>query len=254
MWDNVLMEIKEGVAIVTINRPKQLNALSYDVMRDLGSCAAKIKEDDTIKAVILTGAGDKAFVAGADVEMMMNLDPAPALDFVLFGQQVIAALEALPQPFIGAINGFCLGGGNELALACDIRVASKKAKFGQPEVGLGVCPGWGGTQRLPRLIGLSWAKYLDFTGDIIDAETALGLGLVNFVTEPEALMDKAIEIAGKIVKQRAFAVRQTKLCIRRGLEASLPTAMGFEGQAFALCFAHPDRKEAMTAFINKTKK
>lgn len=172
MWNTVLLERTGSLAIITINRPQQLNALSYDVMRDLEGCAASVKGDDSIKAVILTGAGEKAFVAGADVDMMKDLEPDQALEFVLFGQKVIADLEALPQPLIGAINGFSLGGGNELALACDIRVASARAKFGQPEVSLGVCPGWGATQRLPRLIGPSRAKYLDFTGDIIDAETA----------------------------------------------------------------------------------
>jgi Enoyl-CoA hydratase/carnithine racemase len=254
MWETVLMEVKEGVAIVKINRPKQLNALNDQVMRDLGACVAKIRDDASIKVVIVTGEGDRAFVAGADIALMSAMGAQQGLEWAQLGQRVFSELEGLPQPVIAAINGFALGGGNELSMACDIRVASTKAKFGQPEVGLGITPGYGGTQRLPRLIGLGRAKYLNFTADIIDAATALDWGLVDFVVEPEALMDKAMEVAGKIIKQRNFAVQQAKQCIRRGMESSLPAGLEFEAQAFGLCFCHPDQKEAMTAFVNKSKK
>ncbi len=254
MWETVLMEVNEGVALVKINRPKQLNALNRQVMLDLGACVAQIRDDASIKVVIVTGEGDRAFVAGADISLMQNLNPQEGLEWAVLGQKVFLELEELPQPVIAAINGFALGGGNELSMSCDIRVASSKAKFGQPEVGLGITPGYGGTQRLPRLIGVGKAKYLNYTADIIDAATALEWGLVDFVVEPEALMDKAMDIARKIMKQRNFAVRQAKQCIRRGLEASLPTGLEFEAQAFGLCFTHPDQKEAMTAFVNKNKK
>ena len=255
MWETVAMEVQQGVAIVKINRPQQLNALNEQVVRDLGACIAQIEKDEaTIDIVILTGEGDRSFVAGADISVMAKLDPQGAAPFSRLGQDAFQALAALPQPVIAAINGFALGGGNELSMSCDIRIASDKAKFGQPEVGLGITPGYGGTQRLPRLIGLGRAKYLNFTGDIIDAETALKWGLVDFVVPAAELMDKAMEMARKMQKQRRFALRQIKQCIRRGLESSLPAALEFETQAFGLCFTHPDQKEAMTAFVNKSKK
>ena len=255
MWETVTMDVQEGVAIVKINRPKQLNALNEQVVRDLAACVAQIEKDqDKIDVVILTGEGDRAFVAGADISVMAQLGPIEGMAFSRLGQDTFQALSALPQPVIGAINGFALGGGNELSMSCDIRIASDKAKFGQPEVGLGIPPGYGGTQRLPRLIGIGLAKYLDFTADIIDAETALKWGLVDFVVPAAELMDKAMEMARKMQKQRRFALRQIKQCIRRGLEAPLPVALEFETQAFGMCFTHPDQKEAMTAFVNKSKK
>ena len=255
MWENVTMEIVEGIAIVKINRPKQLNALNAQVVQDLCACVAQIEKDkDVIDVVILTGEGDRAFVAGADIAVMSQLDPQEAVSFSRLGQVTLQALAALPQPVIAAINGFALGGGNELSMACDIRVASDKAKFGQPEVGLGIVPAYGGTQRLPRLLGFGLAKYLNFTGEIIDAETALKWGLVDFVFPAAELMDKVMEMARKMQKQRRFALRQIKQCMRMGLESSLPTALEFETQSFGMCFTHPDQKEAMTAFVNKSKK
>ena len=254
MWETILMDVQDSVAVVKINRPKQLNALNMQVMQDLGACIAKIRNDDSINVVIVTGEGDRAFVAGADIAYMQDLTAQQGLEWAEMGQRVFLELEELPQPVIGAINGFALGGGNELSMSCDIRIASSKAKFGQPEVGLGIVPGYGGTQRLPRLIGLGKAKFLDYTAEIIDAQTALAWGLVDFVVEPEELMDKAMEIARKITKQRQFAVRQAKQCVRRGLESSLPAGLEFEAQAFGMCFTHPDQRDAMTAFVNKSKK
>jgi enoyl-CoA hydratase len=255
MWETVTMEVQQGIAIVKINRPKQLNALNEQVLRDLGACVDHIKnEQASIDVVILTGEGDRAFVAGADIAFMANLTPLEAIEFSRLGQATFRHLAALPQPVIAAINGFALGGGNELSMCCDIRIASDKAKFGQPEVGLGIIPGYGGTQRLPRLIGLGLAKYLNLSADIIDAETALRWGLVEFVVPAAELMDRALAMARKIQQQRKFAVRQVKLCIRRGLEAPLATALEFETEAFGMCFTDPDQKEAMTAFVNKSKK
>lgn len=255
MWETVLLEVQEGVAIVKINRPKQLNALSEQVIRDLAGCIAQIEKDqDKIDVVIVTGAGDRAFVAGADISLMAQLTPKEGMAFSRLGQDTFLALSNLPMPVIAAVNGFALGGGNELSMACDIRIASDKAKFGQPEVGLGITPGYGGTQRLPRLIGLGLAKYLNFTADIVDAETALKWGLVDFVVPGEELMAKALEMAHKMQKQRRFALRQIKLCMRHGMESSLTAALEFETQAFCGCFTDPDQKDAMTAFVNKSKK
>ncbi len=254
MWETVLMDVAEGIATIKINRPKQLNALNDQVMKDLKDCVSKIAVNDTIKVVIITGEGEKSFVAGADIGQMSELNPVEGLAWGQQGQAIFTMIEELPQPVIAAINGFALGGGNELAMACDIRIASEKAKFGQPEVGLGITPGFGGTQRLPRLIGLGRAKYLALSADIIDAQKACEWGLVDFVVAPEELMAKANEVANKIAKQKQFAVQQTKQCVRRGMESSLPAGLEFEAQAFGVCFGHPDQKEGMFAFLNKGKK
>lgn len=253
-WENLILEKEDEIGILKINRPKALNALNSAVMADLEDCLPKIAADPEIKVVIITGEGDRSFVAGADIGQMQPLSPEEGAKWGRQGQAVMTAIENLPQPVIAAVNGFALGGGDELAIACDIRVASTKAKFGQPEVGLGITPGFGGTQRLPRLIGQGRARYLLYTADIIDAQKALEWGLVDFVAEPEALMETAKGIAKKIIKQRQFAVQETKQCALRGIEAPLKTALEFEAQAFGLCFSNPDQKEAMANFLNKGKK
>lgn len=234
MWNTLNLENQDGIAILKINRPKALNALNSDVLDDLLDCTAKIAADKTIHVVVITGEGEKSFVAGADISEMQPLDPVAAATFGRKGQAVMTAIENLPQPVIAAVNGFALGGGNELAIACDIRIASEKAKFGQPEVGLGITPGFGGTQRLPRLIGPGRARYLLYSAEIIDAHKALEFGLVDMVVAPEALMETALGLATKIKKQRPEAVRQTKLCALRGTEAPLTTALEFEAQAFGI--------------------
>ena len=254
MWETVLLEVKEGIAFVKINRPKQLNALNDSVMRDLEACLAQIGKDNSVDVVIITGEGDRSFVAGADISLMCNMDGLQGLEWGRLGQKVFNDIEALPQPVIAAVNGFALGGGCELSMACDIRVASENAKFGQPEVGLGITPGYGGTQRLPRIVGRGRASYLLYTAEVIDAAKAYDFGLVDVLCKHEALMETAIGVAKKIQKQRKFAVQQTKQCVRRGLESSLPAGLEFEAQAFSVCFVHADQKEAMTAFVNKSKK
>ena len=252
-WETLILEKEDGIGILKINRPKALNALNGQVMTDLQNCLPQIAADADIKVLIITGEGDRSFVAGADIGQMQPLDAPAGAAWGRLGQAVMTEIENLPQPVIAAVNGFALGGGDELAIACDIRVASNKAKFGQPEVGLGITPGFGGTQRLPRLVGFGRARYLLYTADIIDAKTALDWGLVDFVVEPEQLMDTAKGIAKKIIKQRNFAVQQTKQCALRGVEAPLKTALEFEAQAFGLCFATQDQKDAMYNFLNKKK-
>lgn len=254
MWETVLMDIVDGIAVVKINRPKQLNAINDQVVADLDACIAALEGNDTVKAVVLTGEGDRAFVAGADIAAMRNMNSEQGRNFCATGQRVFSRLEAFRQPVIAAVNGFALGGGCELAMACDMRVASNKAKFGQPEVGLGITAGYGGTQRMPRLIGPGKSRYLHLTGEIIDAATALAWGLVDFVTEPEELMNTALGIAGKIAKQRQFAVRQAKRALLGSLDMPLAAGLAFESQVCGICFGHPDQREAMTAFLEKSKK
>ncbi|MDR1241294.1 MAG: enoyl-CoA hydratase/isomerase family protein [Deltaproteobacteria bacterium] len=255
MWENLILDVQDGLAFVTLNRTKQLNALNEKLAVELGECADKIiQEQDKIDVVIIAGSGDRAFVAGADIGEMLRMDPQQAIAFARLLHQTNTKLDSLPQPVIASINGFCLGGGNELAIACDIRIASDKSKFGQPEVGLGITPGAGGTQRLPRLIGPGRAKYMDYTGEIIDAKTALEWGLIDILVPEAELKDKVLAVAKKIQSQRRFAVRQVKQCIRLGKDAALEAALEIEVQAFSMCFTHPDRTEAMGAFVNKSKK
>ena len=197
-YNNLIIEINQGLAEVTINRPQALNALNAATIEELTHCFQALEADATVRVVILTGAGGKAFVAGADIAEMLALDPVGARGFARAGQRVFSLIEALSKPVIAAVNGFALGGGCELAMACDIRLASDKAKFGQPEINLGTIPGFAGTQRLPRLVGKGRAKELLLTGDIIDSQEALRIGLVNKVVAADALVATAREMAGKI--------------------------------------------------------
>ena len=253
-WENLILEKADGIGILTINRPKALNALNAAVMYDLIDALPQIAADKEIKVLIITGSGEKSFVAGADIGEMQPMSPEEGAAWGRLGQKVMTTIENLPQPVIAAINGFALGGGDELAIACDIRVASTKARFAQPEVGLGITPGFGGTQRLTRIVAPGRARYMLYTAAMINAATAYDWGLVDFVVEPEELMNKAKEIAALIAKQRQFAVQETKQCALRGVEAPLTTALEFEAQAFGLCFSNPDQKEAMANFLNKGKK
>lgn len=253
-WNTLLLEKQNKVAVLKINRPKALNALNADVLTDLIDCLTKLAADKDVDVIVLTGEGGRSFVAGADISAMQPMDAVESSTFARLGQKVFTMVENMPQPVIAAIPGFALGGGNELAISCDFRIASDKAKFGQPEVGIGVTPGWGGTQRLPRLIGQGKARYILYANDIIDAQTALNWGLVDFVVPHDDLMDKAMEIAGKIAKQSAFAVRQTKLCCLRGIDGPLNVGLELEAQAFGVCFATKDQKDRMQAFLDKSKK
>lgn len=251
-YENVLLEKEDRVAILTINRPKALNALNNDTLLDIKRAIAEIKEDSSIDVLIITGA-DKAFVAGADISFMQPLTAIEGRAFGALGQAVFREIEAMEKPSIAAVNGFALGGGCELAMCCDFRVASTKAKFGQPEVGLGITPGFGGTQRLPRLVGAGMAKQMLYTADIIDAAEALRIGLVNSVVEPEELMDFVKKIAKRIVSKAQVAVRLSKVAATEGMQTDIDRSMTIEADAFGLCFATVDQKEGMSAFVEKRK-
>ncbi len=250
MNEFVRSEVEGGVALVTIDRPEALNALSFAVLTGLEEAFTALKLDSSVRAVILTGKG-KAFVAGADIKGLAVLDCAGARELALRGQRIYGLIDDFPHPVIAAVNGFALGGGCELALACDLRIASDRAKAGQPEVNLGVLPGYGGTQRLGRLIGWSNAKYLVFTGEIIGAERALAMGLFNEVVAPEALLPRCREIAAAILAKAPIAVSYCKQAMNFGAEATLAQGIAHEAELFALAFATADQKEGMRAFFEK---
>jgi enoyl-CoA hydratase len=252
-YENVLLDREERVAILTINRPKALNALNNDTLLEIKSAVLEVKEDSGIDLLIITGAGDKAFVAGADISFMQNLSAMEGRTFGALGQEVFRMIEALEKPVIAAVNGFALGGGCELAMCCDFRIASTSAKFGQPEVGLGITPGFGGTQRLPRLVGTGMAKQMLYTADAIDAKEALRIGLVNSLVEPEELMDFVRKIAKRILSKGQVAVRLSKVAANEGMQTDIDRGMTIEADVFGLCFATSDQKEGMTAFVEKRK-
>ncbi|MGW8192801.1 MAG: enoyl-CoA hydratase-related protein [Desulforhopalus sp.] len=249
--NNILVEKDGAVVTVTINRPKALNALNRETLEEMVSCFTAIGQDESVQVVIVTGAGEKAFVAGADIAHMQSLDAAEGNAFGELGHKAMAAIENLPQPVIAAVNGFALGGGCELAIACDIRIASSNAKFGQPEVNLGVIPGFGGTQRLPRLIGKGLANEILFGGDMIDAEEAYRIGLVNRVVAQDKLLDECRTLADKISSRGPLAVRLCKEAVNNGMEMDLKRACVYEKNLFSLCFASSEQKEGMTAFLEK---
>ena len=248
----VKTEQKGHVAILTIDRPEALNALTADVLRDLGEAIDAVEANDEAYVVILTGAG-RSFVAGADIGEMKPLTAVEGKAWGNAGNDVFLKVENCTKPVIAAINGFALGGGCELAMACDIRLASEKAKFGQPEVGLGITPGFGGTQRLARIVGTGRAMELILTAKTIDAAQAEKIGLVNAVCPPEELMDKAMEMAEMIAAQAQVAVRESKRCVRKGIQTDINTGLAFEAEAFGLCFSTEDQKEGMSAFLEKRK-
>ena len=248
----VTLEKKGAVGIITMNRPEALNALNEEVLRELDAVLDQVEADEELLVAVVTGAG-RSFVAGADIGQMSTLTAVEGKRFGAYGNSVFLKLENLTKPTIAAVNGFALGGGCELSMACDIRVASEKAKFGQPEVGLGITPGFGGTQRLARIVGLSNAMELILTAQVIPAARAKEMGLVSYVTAPEELMDKAMEIANAIAGNAQIAVRQSKAAIRRGLQTDMATGIAYETEAFGLCFSTEDQKDAMKAFVNKEK-
>lgn len=252
-WNNILLEKKEDIAILTINRPKVLNALNEETLREMDEALNQLASDDEIKAVIITGAGEKAFVAGADIAFMQNLTPMEARKFSRLGQSVFSKIENLPKPVIAAVNGFALGGGCELAMACDIRIASQTAKFGQPEVNLGLIAGFGGTQRLTRLVGPGRAKEILFTADMYDADSAFRMGLVNHVVAPEELMNFCTNMAKKIASRGPIAVQLSKEAVNEGLEMDLEKAFIHEANLFAAVFTTEDRDEGISAFLSKRK-
>ncbi len=251
-YKHLILEKEEGIATVTLNRPESLNALNSALLSEINHLFAHLKKDEEVQVVIITGAG-KSFVAGADIGEMSTLTAREANAFGKLGMSAFMAIENFPRPVIAAVNGFALGGGCELSLACDIRYASEKALFGQPEVGLGITPGFGGTQRLPRTVGVAMAKELIYTATNIRADRALEIGLVNKVVPAEDLMDEARKLAKSIIKNSASAVGYAKSAINNGLQADIHTAMDIEAAAFGLCFAAEDQKEGMAAFLEKRK-
>jgi 3-hydroxybutyryl-coA dehydratase len=251
--NTVLFHIDGHIATITINKPQVLNALSTEVLTDLNHALDEVEKAENIYAVIITGAGEKSFVAGADISEMKDKNKAQAAEYGAFGNKVFLRIENFPCPVIAAVNGFALGGGCELAMACDIRIASETARFAQPETGLGITPGFGGTQRLARLVGAGRAKELIYTCRTIKAEEALAIGLVNKVTKPEALMQETLAMAQTICQKAPFAIKQAKAAINKGLQVSIDKALAIETEEFAQCFTTEDQKMAMNAFVKKEK-
>ncbi|MEO0076427.1 MAG: enoyl-CoA hydratase-related protein [candidate division WOR-3 bacterium] len=249
---NIIVTIEDNIAIVKFNRPNVLNALNTETILELEKVIDELSANADVRVIILTGEG-KAFVAGADISEMSKFSSLEARVFAQNGHRVLSKLEDIDKPVIAAINGFALGGGCEIALACDIRIMAETAKIGQPEVNLGIIPGFGGTQRLARLCGAGIAKELIYTGDMIDAQEALRIGLVNKVVPIDKLMETAKEMAKKIMNKGPIAIRMTKTVINRGLDCNLTTAKELEIETFALCFATGEPKEGMQAFLEKRK-
>lgn len=251
--NNLLFEVENNVAVVTINRPKSLNALNSETLQELKQVFTEIEGRKDIKALILTGSGEKSFVAGADISEMVDATAEEGRAMALLAGDAFGKLENMPQVTIAAVNGFALGGGCEIAMACDIRVASENAKFGQPEVGLGILPGFGGTQRLARLVGKGRAKELIFTCDMIDANEAYRIGLANKVAPLAELLDVCKAMAAKILSKGSYAVSLAKSSINTGLDTDIASGLKFEADLFGLSFATADKKEGMTAFLEKRK-
>lgn len=250
MYQTIHYEKQDNIAIVTINRPEALNALNSTVITNLEQVVTTLENDRDIRCMILTGAG-RSFVAGADIGEQCSLDLDGGRRWGQRGSALMRRIEKLEFPTIAAVNGFALGGGCELALSCDIILASEKAKFGQPEVGLGITPGFSGTQRLPRRVGIAKAKELIFSGRMIEADEAKEIGLVNVVYAPEALMDGALEMTKSFAKNAPIAVKYAKACIDRGMQMDIDGGIACENELFAMCFATADQKEGMGAFLEK---
>jgi 3-hydroxypropionyl-coenzyme A dehydratase len=277
------LSIQDEIAIIKINRPEALNAMNVDVIHELSDIIDNMDNNDDVKVVIITGAGERAFCAGADISYMVNITPIEAEKYATAAQMVLNKIENLAKPVIAAVNGFALGGGCELAMVCDIRIASSNSKIGQPEVTIGIPPGWGGTQRLMRLVGPSRAKELVFTGKMISAEQAFQMGLVNKIVSltqdelpPELpredidgqkerslkiakmlntkLVLESISLGKEITKNSQNAIKISKMLINKGMDSDLATGLRLEIYGWALCFAHEDRQTLMSAFLNKSKK
>ena len=245
-------EIQDAVEIITIDRPQALNALNPEVLEEL-KAAFEAVDQSTVRCIVLTGAGEKSFVAGADIASMSKMTKAEGEAFGKLGNDIFMMIEKFPIPVIAAVNGFALGGGNELAMSCDIRICSENALFGQPEVGLGITPGFGGTQRLARLIGPGMAKQITYAALNINAEEALRVGLVNAVYPQEELMPNALKLAGKIAKNAPIAVRACKQAINEGLQGPIEQGVVIEEKLFGSCFETHDQVEGMACFLSKDK-
>lgn len=250
MYKTLKYEVNEGVALMTINKPEVLNALDGEILTEIEQVVNELEKSEDVKALIVTGEG-RSFVAGADIVAQSMLDLEGGRNWGRNGSSIFRRLELLPMPTVAAVNGFALGGGCELAMACDMIVASEKAKFGQPEVSLGITPGFSGTQRLARKVGKARAMEMILTGNMIKADEALRIGLVNKVVAPEELLDEARALVEKIMKNGSLAVKYSKAAITRGLEMDIDSGIALENELFAMCFATEDQKEGMKAFIEK---
>ncbi len=250
-YENILSEKKNAIIYITVNRPKVLNALNMATMEELRSAFTAAKNDAEVRAVILTGTGEKAFIAGADISELARQDAVTAKEYAHRGQSVLDLIENLGKPVIACINGFALGGGCEVALACTMRLASENAKLGQPEVKLGIIPGYGGSQRLPRLVGKGHAMQMVLAGEMITAQEAHRIGLVNEVTAPAELIPRAEAIAAKIIANGPLAVQYAMEAVNKGMEMTLAEGLYLEAALFGLCCATEDKKEGTTAFLEK---
>jgi len=251
-YETILVEKRESVAVLTINRPDKLNALSSEVHREGVEILDELKNDSEVRVVVIKGAGEKAFVAGADISEFADVSPVEQRD-VMNSRSLFTVLDAFPKPIIAMINGFCLGGGNELAMACDIRIASDKSRFGQPEINLGIIPGGGGTQRLTKLIGESKAMELILTGDMINAQTAFDYGLVNYIYPAEELEAKTMELANKIAEKSPIALQMSKEAVKFASRSNMDEGLRREIDLFAICFSTEDKREGVAAFLEKRK-
>jgi enoyl-CoA hydratase len=252
-YHNIIFGLEDGIATITFNRPKALNAMNTATVTELLDASTICKNDPAVKVLILTASGDKAFVAGADISQMQDMKPADALSFMELGHETMRLIETMPKPSIAAINGFALGGGTEISLACDVRFAAETAVFGQPEILIGLIPGWGGTQRLPRIIGMGRAKELILGGGQINAQRAYEIGLVNRVLPTDQLLPEAQKFARKLAALPGFALKMAKHSINFGYDLSLDSATRLEAECCAQCFSTDDQKEGMKAFLAKRK-
>jgi len=250
-YANIIFQIEEGIATLTFNRPQVLNALNSELLKEFSHALDKIAADEDIRVLILTGAGEKAFVAGADINELAAFNALQAKHFSESGHTLLNKLQTLPIPVIAAVNGFALGGGSEIALACDFIYASENAMFGQPEINLGIIPGFGGTQRLPRLVGKNRAKEMIFAGKMINADEAYAIGLVNKICPQQQFMDQVIKTAQTMAAKGKVTLRAAKQAINSGMNVDLATGCSIETDAFALCMDSPDAKEGTSAFLEK---
>ena len=252
-FQNIRFQKEENIGVLTVDRPKALNALNTQTIQEMCSVFKEVKMDDTLRLLIITGAGEKAFIAGADIGEIQGLTLKNGLEFLQAGHQMNRDIESMGKPTIAAINGLALGGGCELAMACSLRIISEKAKMGLPELGLGVIPGYGGTQRLARLIGKGRALWYLLTGDMIDAPTALELGLANMVTAPEELMEKTLKLGKKIASKGPFAVKMALMAVNYGLETNMESGLALEAALTNLALQSKDKEEGIAAFFEKRK-
>lgn len=252
-YENILFEVQDGVGVLTFNRPKSLNALNPKTLEEVAEVIENAKKDRNIRVLLLTGAGEKAFVAGADITEFQKMNPLEALLFAERGQEIFFQLEQLAIPVIAVVNGFALGGGCEMAMSCDFIYASENAKFGQPEINLGIIPGFGGTQRLSRLVGRAKAKELCMTGEMIDARQAKELGLVAKVFPADQLLTESMKVAETLAVRGQVALRAIKQVVDRGYDVDLKSGCALEAQAFSVCFTSQDAREGVAAFLEKRK-